>query len=533
MTCPRALAHAILCLALFPAALAHANWYESFNDNSFDLTTWQFRAYPEGAGTFSADIQDGPEADDFLALVEPSSLGVGGSAFGIGIGSPEQFADVRVGALVNISGDARNYHGLAARTSYFTDDGTISGAPGIVASAYIMLIHWQDGPANLRIEVFKIVNGQETVMKSYKEVTARGLDHARSRYVELDVLGADPVYITGSMYEYQGGPLLARTPTLIDTSGADPWENAGFHDAVFAKGTSAIFCTNQDPTPAGYRGTFDEASSTSDGPAAVNRGPADGAIGLSADSTLSWIEASFATSRELWLGPAGAVEKVEPAPGPGAYNPGLLDFGQTYQWRVDQIGPSGTVTGHLWTFTTGDFLTVDDFESYTGDADIAATWPHNIPGNFDYVFRETATTYQGARAMSFTYQNQFEPYFTQATRTFAALQDWTRHGVGKLTLNFRGEQENVEQRLYMEIEDAAGAIATVAHPVNFAVQTEFWRRWDIDLAEVGAAGVDLTAVAKLTIGVGDGTEAAQPGSDVNTIYIDHIRLRPSDEPEED
>ncbi|MHC4518999.1 MAG: hypothetical protein ACYTAS_10450 [Planctomycetota bacterium] len=227
------------------------------------------------------------------------------------------------------------------------------------------------------------------------------------------------------------------------------------------------------------------------------------------------------------------MEKIDPAPGPGAYDPGLLDYNQTYQWRVDQVGPSGTVGGHLWTFTTGDFLVVDDFESYAGDADIAATWPHNIGGNYDYVFRETGTTHQGSRAMRFSYQNQFEPYFTQATRTFDTPQDWTRHGVGKLSLNFRGEQENVEQRLYVEIEDAAGATATVAHPVNFAVQTEFWRRWDIDLAEVGAAGVDLTAITNLTIGVGDGAEAPQPGDDVNTIYVDHIRLCPPDEPEGD
>jgi hypothetical protein len=204
--------------------LAHANWYETFDDGAFDLSTWLFRAYPEVTGTFSATIQPGADGNDYLALAETSSLGVNGSAIGIGIGSPEEFADVRVGALVNVPGDAHNYHGLAARISYLIDDGTISGAPGIVASSYLMLIHWQDGPANLRIEVFKTVNGQEAIMKTYEEITALGLDHARSRYVELDVIGAGPVYITGSIYEYKGGPLLARTPTLIDTAGVDSWE---------------------------------------------------------------------------------------------------------------------------------------------------------------------------------------------------------------------------------------------------------------------------------------------------------------------
>ena len=159
-----------------------------------------------------------------------------------------------------------------------------------MGQTYIMLIHWQDGPANLRIEVFKIVNGSEAAMKTYKEVTAGGLDHARSRYAELDVIGADPVYITGSLYEYKGGPLLARTPTLVDTSGADPWENAGVYDGVYARGTSGIFCMNQDPSPAGFKGTFDEVFSVSDGPAATMPAPANAATDLSADATLGWLD---------------------------------------------------------------------------------------------------------------------------------------------------------------------------------------------------------------------------------------------------
>jgi len=526
MTSMRCMRGASLCLVLILSTLAQANWSETFDNNTFDLSTWLIRAYPEMTGTFEATIADGPDENDYLAFAETSSVSVGGSAMGVGFGSTDQFADARIGALVNVAGDSRSYHGLAARTTYFIDsDGTISGAPGLIASAYIMLIHWQDGPANLRIEVFKIVNGSEAVMKTYHEITASGLDHARSRYAELDAIGSDPVYITGSLYEYKGGPLLARTPTLVDTSGVDSWEHGGVYDGVFAKGASAIFSMNQNATPAGYGASFDDVFSVSDGPAAVYPSPANGATGVSTDSTLSWVEGSFATSRELWFGPAGAMEKIEPTPEAAGYDPGFLDYGQKYEWRVDEIGPSGTVVGHTWTFTAGDFLAVENFESYANDAAIAAAWVHNIEG-YDYVFRETGTVNQGSRAMRFSYQNQFAPFMTEATRTFEAAQDWTRHGVSRLSLSFRGEQENVEQRLYVRVEDTSGASETVAHIVNYAVQTEFWRRWDIDLAELSDAGVDLTAVAKLTIGLGDGTESAQPGEDLNTIYVDHIRLCP-------
>ncbi|UCD51335.1 MAG: hypothetical protein JSW27_01625 [Phycisphaerales bacterium] len=282
---------------------------------------------------------------------------------------------------------------------------------------------------------------------------------------------------------------------------------------------------NQYGTPAGYRGTFDEVFSVSDGPAAVNPSPADGAS-VSADSTLSWTEASFATSRELWFGPAGAMQKVEPAPDAWAFDPGFLEYGQKYEWRVDEIGPSGSVVGHTWTFAAGDYLTVEDFESYANDAAIAAAWVHNIEG-YDYIFRETGTRAHGAGAMRFSYQNQFEPFLTEAARTFETPQDWTRHGAARLSLSFRGDDENVEQRMFIRVEDGAGASATVAHSVDYAVQTEYWRRWDVNLTEFSGAGVDLTAVAKLTIGLGDGTGSAQTDDDLDTIYIDHIRLRPA------
>jgi hypothetical protein len=184
----------VVCLTLLLISPSGANWSETFDDNSFDLSTWQFHAYPQVAGTFSHPIQDGPDTNDYLALGETTAPSQGGAAFGIAFGSTEPFADVRFGATVNVAGDAsHSYHGLGARTTYVIDDGSASGAPGLLASAYIMLIHWQDGPANLRIEVFKIVNLNDAVMKTYIEVPVPGLDHARHHYAEIEVVGSDPV----------------------------------------------------------------------------------------------------------------------------------------------------------------------------------------------------------------------------------------------------------------------------------------------------------------------------------------------------
>ncbi|UCG56990.1 MAG: hypothetical protein JSU70_19260 [Phycisphaerales bacterium] len=519
---------AVLAL-IGPVGTAHANWSETFDGNAFDLATWLFRGYPELTGTFSGTIQDGPDNDDYLTLDEASPAAIGGTQLGVGIGDPDDiFSDVRVGAVFNVSGDAsRNYHGLAARISYFIDDGSMSGYPGIVANTYVLTIHYEEGPGNLKVELVKAANNQTGIMAEWQpEVPVPGLGHGGSRYFELDVVGSDPVYITGSVYEYEGGPLLVRTPTFVDTSANDPWEAPGIHDDVFASGSSGVFGMWESPQPAGYHSPFDSVSSISDGPAAVNPSPADGATGVSAANVnLSWVEAAFATSRELWLGKEGAMQKVDPAPSGTTYSPGTLEYGQTYQWRVDQVGASGTATGHTWSFTTGDCLTVDDFESYADDAAIEAAWPHSITGGYHYIFLETGQVRQGAKSMRFEYQNQYEPWLTEATLTFDSAQDWTANGVEALSLVFRGDDANVEQPISIKLEDATAGTDTVPHPYMYAVQSESWNDWDIDLQEF--AGVDLTAVKKITIVIGNGTNSGQEVEDRDVLYIDHIKLCPA------
>ncbi|HUV62825.1 MAG TPA: hypothetical protein VMW24_02950 [Sedimentisphaerales bacterium] len=389
----------------------------------------------------------------------------------------------------------------------------------------MMLIHWQDGPANLRIEVFKIVNNLVTVMKTYHEEPVPGIAHARSYYAELDVVGSNPVYITGHLYQYKGGPLVASTPTLIDTNGNDPWEHAGVHDAVFPNGSSAVFSMNQDPKPPGYHASFDSVSSVSDGPAAVHPSPADGATGVRVNASLSWVEAAFATGREVWLGKPGAMEKIA-TPAGKTYTAGPLEFGQTYQWRVDQVGPSGTVTGRTWTFTTGECLAVEDFQSYGNDAGIRAAWVDNIGMvGVDYVFLVAEA--QGNNSMRFEVQNQYPPYFTEATRTFAAAQDWTQLGAEALSLAFAGDDTNVEHPMYLKVEDAAGHSAKVEHPFTYACQSKLWRDWTVALADFSAGGVDLTAVKKLTLGLGSGLNSGQAGEDRDGIHVGEIGLCPA------
>jgi hypothetical protein len=83
----------------------------------------------------------------------------------------------------------------------------------------------------------------------------------------------------------------------------------------------------------------------------------------------------------------------------------------------------------------------------------------------------------------------------------------------------------VEQQLFVKIADAAGNEATILHPYTYAVQSKPWRTWDIGITDITDAGVDLTAVKSITIGLGSGTDSGQEGDDRDTLYVDNIRLR--------
>jgi hypothetical protein len=508
-----------------------ANWSETFDGDELDLATWVFTNIPDVTKTFTHTIKTDPNGSKYLSFDETTSAADGGSQFGAGFGSDEVFTDVRVGAVVNVTGSASgNYHGLMARATYIIDpDGSLTGfAPGLFATqVYVMHIDWEDGPANLDIDIEKVVN-MSNIMRNEEElgleVAAPGLNHKRSYYAELDVVGSDPVYVTGSLYEYKGGPLVVKTETMVDTNGNDPWEDPDVQDEPFVSGQSGIFAQNENDEPVGYHCTFDDVFSVSDGPAAVNPSPADGAAAVSIDADFSWLEAEFATSRDLWFGKKGAMEKIEPSPEGAVFDPGTLEFGQTYEWRVDQIGPSGPVAGRTWTFTAADCMSAEDFDAYTDNAGLMAAWVDNIP-DWDYVFLGTDAV--GNNSIRFELQNQYEPYFTEATRTFDSPQDWTAHGVEALSLSFVGEKENSEHRMYLILEDTAGQSLKVEHPFTYAGQSDTWRLWTFALGQFSDAGVNLSSVKKCTIGFGDGTSSGQAGDDRDIVFIDDINLCPA------
>ncbi len=510
----------VLGLCLMP--VLRGDWFEDFEADPFDWSRWDVYSAPPSAG-FSYTVEEA-EGNRYLQLWEQQAYtgqAGTGSAFGIAFIKDDNFADVRVGTIVNVTGGASmNYCGLGARASYVT------GVPGygIVASAYVLHVNWEDGPANLSIDIEKVVELQNIMRRDF-EAEVPGYAHRRSYYAELDVVGTDPTYVTGRLYEYPGGPLVAQVGPMVDTSGNDEWEDPGVQDAPFLSGKSGVFGQNEHATPVGYRVLFDDVFSTSAGPAPVAPVPADGAQDVALSPTLSWVEADFAVSRRLWFGPAGAMTSVEPA-GP-TYAPGVLRAGQTYQWRVDQIGSGGeVVTGLTWTFTTADALTVEDFEPYADDEALRNVWDPNAltpgidPNGLNFV--ETNVVAQGDQAMRLEYRNVISPFRLGFARTFDPPQDWTADGVVSLSLAFHGRDENTIQPIFVMIEDDQTQQGTV-EAEDYAVKADEWNTVYVPLDAFAAQGVDLARVRRLILGVGGGSDPGQ-GDKIDVLYVDHVRL---------
>jgi len=182
--------------------------------------------------------------------------------------------------------------------------------------------------------------------------------------------------------------------------------------------------------------------------------PASGAAGLGVDTTLAWRAGREAASHQVYFGTdADAVlngtapMKTVTSP---AFDPGALEFGKTYYWKVAEVNEATTPKaweGPVWSFSTSEFSVVDDFETYT-DAEgsrIYETWvdgwTNSTGSTVGYVqapFAEQTIIHGGKQSMPLDYNNTKSPFYSEAERTFDKVQDWTANGADTFVLYFRG-----------------------------------------------------------------------------------------------
>src|SRR5690554_1837494 len=86
---------------------------------------------------------------------------------------------------------------------------------------------------------------------------------------------------------------------------------------------------------------------------ATDPNPANGATGVEINADLSWTNPAGATSIEVFFGTdPGSLTSVYSGVPVTTFDPGTLQYGTQYYWRVDETDTSGTTTGFTWNFTT-------------------------------------------------------------------------------------------------------------------------------------------------------------------------------------
>ena len=264
--------------------------------------------------------------------------------------------------------------------------------------------------------------------------------------------------------------------------------------------------------------------------------PADQDADVGPAPALTWQAGQAATKHHLFFsdnqdavtqGAAGADKGLLTET---TFAAGPLESVTTYYWRVDETVADGSIkTGPVWSFTT--HLPIDDFESYTDDegSRIYETWIDGLTNNTGSLvgymtapFAERTIVHSGKQSMPLDYNNVKAPFYSEAEQTWAKPQDWTAGGVEVLVLNIQGVGTNKAGPIYVAVKDSSGKTAVVTHPDANAYRSTKWLTWKIPLSSFSDAGVKVTAVKTLYIGVGNRDAPTAGGA--GKLYIDDIRV---------
>jgi regulation of enolase protein 1 (concanavalin A-like superfamily) len=212
--------------------------------------------------------------------------------------------------------------------------------------------------------------------------------------------------------------------------------------------------------------------------------PATAATGVGLETGLSWRPGREAASHKVYFGtdPNAVAKGTAPAKTAAdhSYRPEALNFGTTYYWRVDEVN-AVTYPGDVWSFTTQEYAVVDDFESYNDDDNrIYDTWidgmtngnSGSVVGYLEAPFAEQTILHGGRQSMPLEYNNINAPFYSEASRTFNTLQDWTANGTDGLSLWVRGfPAPYVEEAGVVTMSGAGHDIWDNADDFRFAYQS--------------------------------------------------------------
>jgi hypothetical protein len=288
--------------------------------------------------------------------------------------------------------------------------------------------------------------------------------------------------------------------------------------------------------------------------------PSNRATDVSQTTSLSWKAGEKAAKHDVYFGTneqavanantttAGIYRGRQNLDATGFILPDVpLEWAKTYYWRIDEVNdlePASPWQGAVWSFTTANFIVVDDFEQYTDDVAnrIFRTWldgwgytepspgyggngTGSAVGYAQAPFAEQTIVHSGKQSMPLAYDNSGtggKARYSETQREWTTPQDWTTKGVKALTLWFHGDPNNAAEPLYVAVKDSLGRTKVVTSANPDAAISNTWQEWNIDMKEFISAGLNLASVKTMYIGLGNRVSPKAGGT--GTIYIDDIRL---------
>ena len=269
--------------------------------------------------------------------------------------------------------------------------------------------------------------------------------------------------------------------------------------------------------------------------------PADEASDTAIDVPLSWRAGRDATEHDVYfsgdqqavMDGTARVDTVSQT----SYGPLSLELGNTYYWRIDEANNNETTPiwqGDIWSFSTIEYLVVDDFESYNdieagqeGSNLIYLTWIDGVDnpsvngstiGYFEpfQPTMESEIVHGGEQSVPFMYNNSVAS-LSEVTVSASDLEigrDWASVAPEMLSLWFYGDPNNpTTEQMYVKLN--GNKVVYDGEPNSLSEQT--WQEWNIELS---AFGINLSNVTELTIGF----ERTGTTGDSGMIFLDDIQL---------
>ncbi len=285
--------------------------------------------------------------------------------------------------------------------------------------------------------------------------------------------------------------------------------------------------------------------------------PANRATDVSQTTTLGWKPGEKAAKHDVYFGASEQAVTNANTTTTGIYRgrqnldatsyvlpEAPLEWAKTYYWRIDEVNGVD-----LWEGASGDLppptLSLSMILSstrtispigYSGPGwtdgvtpNLSLGYPGNGTGSAvgygQAPFAEQTIIHNGKQSMPLAYDNTGtggKARYSETQREWATPQDWTTKGVKALTLRFHGDPNNAAEPLYVAVKDSLGRTKVVNYANPDAALSNNWQEWNIDMKEFVSAGLNLSGVKTMYIGLGNRVSPKAGGT--GTIYIDDIRL---------